>query len=138
MYSVIDKICGDICSGHECKCGDETISTIHPSDPYYCCISKNESCEENQGNGSCRGGRKKYFENFCEDQGQCPVSNTGFVAITSNCSSNHDCPASYFSSRVCIDTIDVSLESYCRVSVEQGKICPNANKGLFHQQCYNK
>ena len=139
MYSITDQICGDKCSGQECKCGDETISHSFTHDPYYCCISKNESCEENQGIGSCQGGHKKSLENFCEDQGQCPVSKTGFVAITSDCSSNHDCPASSYSSRVCIDRINVSLEShFCSRGANFGKICPKANKGLYYQQCYNQ
>ena len=137
MYFITDRICGDKCAGVECKCGNETFSG-HDSDPYYCCIPKNESCEGNQVIGNCETGQKKFFENFCEDQGQCPISKEGYVAITSNCTFNHDCPASLLSSRICTDRINVSLGSYCLMGFIYGKICPNANDGLFHQQCYNR
>ena len=120
----------------ECKCGNETFSY---DDSYYCCIPKNESCDYNQGIGNCKTGQKRSFENFCEDQSQCPISYYGYVAFKSNCSSNHDCPVSTFSSRVCNDRIDISVD-YCGGATVNGtgKLCPLANKGLFHQQCYRQ
>ena len=137
MYFITDNICGDKCTRITCKCGNETLSP-RKYDPYYCCIPKNESCDENQGIGNCQSGQKKLFENFCEDQGQCPISWHGYVSIKSNCTSNHDCPVSSFSSRVCNDKINISVD-YCSGSVGQyvhGKLCPLANEGLSHQQCY--
>ena len=139
LYFITDYICGDKCAVVECKCGNETFS---PQDhnPYYCCIPKNESCEENHGIGNCQTGQKKSSENFCEHQGECPISQSAYVAIKSNCTSNHDCPVSSFSSRVCNDRINISVD-YCQGALGQnvrGKLCPLANKGLYHQQCYNQ
>ena len=138
MYCISDQICGDKCAAYECKCGNETFSSVD-YDPYYCCIPKNESCEENQKIGICQAGQMKSIQHFCQDQGQCPIATEGYVALTSNCSSNHDCPSSSLSSRICIDSANVSLEFYCKGAFEQfkdGIMCPNSNKGLSYQQCY--
>ena len=78
--------------------------------------------------------KKSYLKIFVK----CPISWHGYVSIKSNCTSNHDCPVSSFSSRVCNDKINISVD-YCSGSVGQyvhGKLCPLANEGLSHQQCY--
>ena len=100
MGFIADYICGDKCVGNLCRCGNETISVLYDDDPFYCCIPNNESCDEFNDNNivTCQNGQKKSFENFCEDQGQCPTSRSGFVAFKSDCTSNHDCPASSYSS----------------------------------------
>ena len=84
----------------------------------------------------CANGHAIPIEEFCKDQEQCPISNENQIALKSNCShsSNRFCPHSISSSKVCMDTIDISLEDICYDYWN----CPNSVNGPFFEQCYDR
>ena len=81
------------------------------------------------------------IESFCEHQGQCPVTKRSATAINSNCShfSNHYCPISQFSTKLCVENINLNVTEYCEDIddyVSLNYMCPKAINGLIFDQCY--
>ena len=163
MYTSIDyvsgRICGDKCIDYEslCECG----GTFIPEYSFlYCCIPKNETCKSHQGMlsritllkliktpsildlsyVSCQNGQVISEEVFCEECNMCPISPFSWMALKSNCShsSNHFCPLHQFTSKICMDEVDVSIVDYCSFENPDDAVwmCPKANEGLDFEQCF--
>ena len=91
----------------------------------------------------CENGQAlSIFGEFCNE---CPMHRYSVFALTSNCSksSNHFCQIDYYSSKICMDKVNVSIGDYCSGDktdvfdcTEYYKDCPKANKGLNFEQCY--
>ena len=62
------------------------------------------------------------------------------TAIKSNCSlaDYQHCPAGFFSTRICMDKVNVSVTDYCGSLLSQGKLCPLPSNGLEIDQCYSE
>ena len=77
------------------------------------------------------------FGDFCQE---CPINRRSVLALTSNCSksSNHFCQIDYYSSKICMDKVNVNITKYCsNGGYDEPWICPKANKGLHFEQCYD-
>lgn len=91
---------------------------------------------------SCQNGQAISSEDFCEECNMCPISPTNsLMALKSNCShsSNHFCPIYQFTSKICMDEVNVSIIDYCSADNFDGGdvwMCPKANEGLDFEQCY--
>ena len=139
------QICGDRCSGYDgqCQCGNETFDKYQN---FYCCIPKNSTCTKKGVNVNCTDGQKLSWGEKCDVQDDCPVSDFGHSAISSDCSApdNVHCPQEEFFSKVC--QVDISndyagknmtnsskfAKQYCGLI---GKTCKPSH-GPFHHQCY--
>ena len=91
---------------------------------------------------SCENGHAlSYNGDFCHDSQECPISaQNSILAMSSNCSkmSNHFCPLYDYSSKICMDKVNVSITDYCSWGgLDEPWICPEANKGLKFEQCYD-
>ena len=85
----------------------------------------------------CENGQSlSIFGDYCHD---CPIGHSSTSALTSNCSksSTNFCPINLYSSKICLDKVNVSITDYCSGGgFEKFWICPKANKGLIFEQCY--
>ena len=89
---------------------------------------------------SCENGQQiSVYGKFCNENQGCPLGIESLLALTSNCSksSNHFCPISSSTAKICIDRVDVSITNYCSYGARNDSYwkCPKANKGLEFEQC---
>ena len=91
---------------------------------------------------SCKNGNLLHTGDFCEQQGQCPISYWSPAAMKSNCtkSSNHFCPVGGQSTKICMEKFNVSMIDYCSAITSDypGYMCPSLGNGLIFEQCYNE
>ena len=80
------------------------------------------------------------YGGFCEECKKCPIGvRSSYMFMSSNCSksSNHICPKSRKTSKICMDEVKVSMTDFCLLQdAHDYWKCPKANKGLNFEQCY--
>ena len=143
---IAGRICGNKCissihfnenhANSKCHCGDN--EGFGYKERYYCCTPQNSTCtKEDNGNVvKCPKGKRLKIDDFCDYQGQCPVSTSSTTAVTSDCQDhkNTHCPKHLRSSRICDVFQSLKIEHFCRY----GTACPKAKEGLVYKQCYDQ
>lgn len=86
---------------------------------------------------NCENGQSlSIFGDYCHD---CPIGYSSTYALTSNCSksSNHFCPLYAYTSKICMDKVNVDITDFCSYAgYDEPLKCPKANKGINFEQCY--
>ena len=101
------------------------LGRIH-SNFHFCVDDANVYCENGQA--------LSIYGDFCHECQECPITVNSYIALTSNCSksSNHFCPMTAYSSKICTDEVNVSLYNGTKLWR-----CPKANRGLNFEQSYD-
>ena len=88
----------------------------------------------------CENGQAvSIYGDFCVKSRECAILPDSDFALTSNCSksSNHFCPIHPYSSKICMDNVNVSITDYCTGGIyDKHWKCPKAIKGHDFEQCY--